>query len=101
MIVISAAVYLANGNRADGNAAFKLIRAATDILTLNNTFHLNLNNVNSGAMGGYFHYTYLDSPATTSSTIYKTQQKVENAASFIYTAIGSNVCTMTAYEIGV
>lgn len=100
LILIANPAYIANSASASAvNGGFQLVRASTNIVTLNGVMQQNIN-ANNGAMANAFNYSYLDSPATTSATTYKLQQKVDNANGFIYTSIGSNVSTITAIEIG-
>jgi hypothetical protein len=100
LILFSVAFYVANGARADNSGSLKLVRNSTDILNLNNVAGVNFSSVNGGGIQYPVSYDYLDSPATTSAITYKLQQKVENIAGFVGTAIGSNTCTFTAIEIG-
>jgi hypothetical protein len=100
LILFSVAFYVANGARADNAGSLKLVRNSTDILNLNNVAGVNFSSVNSGAIQYPVSYDYLDSPATTSAITYKLQQKIDNIAGFVGTAIGSNTCTFTAIEIG-
>jgi hypothetical protein len=100
LILFSVAFYIANGARADNAGSLKLVRNSTDILDLNNVAGVNFSSVNGGGIQYPVSYDYLDSPATTSAITYKLQQKVQDIAGFVGTAIGSNTCTFTAIEIG-
>jgi len=48
----------------------------------------------------YVAYNYKDSPATTSSTVYKTQFALGSTTGVGYTSVNSNPSTMTLFEIG-
>lgn len=100
LILISTAAYIANSASASAiNGGFQLVRASTNILTIGGAMQQNIN-ANNGAMANAFNYHYLDSPATTSATVYKLQQKVDNSAGFILTSGGSTTSTIIALEIG-
>lgn len=82
----------------------RLLRGATD-LTGNSPYSfftiLGLTN-QYNEMYGIYNLSWLDSPNTTSSTTYKTQQRVENANNTpsIVTQIASNTSSMILMEIG-
>ena len=100
LVLISNSAYIANGSASAVNGGFQLVRASTNILTLDGVLQTNPTAGTGGAMSLMFTYGYLDSPATTSATTYKLQQKVANASGFIITSIGNNVSTIMALEIG-
>lgn len=83
------------------NAEFKVFRAATEIATLSNIGYT----ATSGAVGVATSINYLDSPATTSATIYKVQFASAGGGSRIVindTRVGSvvNSSSITLMEIG-
>jgi len=43
--------------------------------------------------------SYMDSPATTSATTYKTQIKADAASTTVYTSTGSRKATITLMEV--
>lgn len=89
-------LYKTNGNANNGHV-IKLMRASTDIITFDasnsSTLAANYNTVASGT-------TYLDSPATTSATIYKTQFKNYTNAASVFVQGDGATSTITLMEIG-
>jgi hypothetical protein len=90
---------------AANSAGWRLMRGATSIFDGNGSFSraFQVANVSSEAnKGGYYAMNYLDSPATTSSTTYKTQTKVSTTANSqqVTTQDGSTLSTIIALEIG-
>ncbi len=86
---------------SQASAHIRLLRGATAILTVSNAVQIY-------AVGGVYilspnnNYTYLDSPATTSATTYKTQGKADdtaNAGSARFQQ-GSTPSMITLIEIG-
>jgi hypothetical protein len=84
---------------------FRLMRGATEVFvgynSNNDAFALS-NTVSEAIYNGYWPLNYLDSPATTSATTYKTQARVASTAnSGAATAqLGSTVSSIIALEIG-
>ena len=81
----------------------KIVRGATDILLMGDVFGwTNTSLENSGLSVGA---TFLDSPATTSATTYKTQMKSQVSGQNVkvqnYTATANTNSTITLMEIGV
>lgn len=87
---------------ADGNAgnamALKLLRGSTDIALIGKDSMWT--NTNLLKFGFSFSIDYLDSPATTSATTYKTQARNEVNASYIQTQSSSTLSTIILMEIG-
>lgn len=82
----------------DTRMRMKLLRGATDILQLGQ----NTGNTNNSNMDNFFiGCSYLDSPATTSATTYKTQFNNQDATGNTQVT-GNNTCvsTMILMEIG-
>jgi hypothetical protein len=100
LVLVSNSAYVANSASASSvNGGFQIVRAATNIVTLSGAMQTNIN-ANNGAMSSMFSYAYLDSPATTSATTYKLQQKVDNSNGFVITSLGSTTSNITVLEIG-
>lgn len=83
---------------ANNGIAIKLLRGATDLAVLvadggytGTTIYNNIGTVGTA---------YLDSPATTSATTYKTQFRNGDAQASVHVQYGSNVSTITLIEIG-
>ena len=87
-------------NGADNFGLFKLMRGATDLV---DPFESRGGQVggNTAAVGvGGSSVTYLDSPATTSSTTYKTQFKSSGGATDVFCQTAGSRSTITLMEIG-
>jgi hypothetical protein len=80
LILVSQGLLLKrNIDRALGG--WRLMRGATEILNGNDGFFILSNgSINQAWMQGYYALNYLDSPATTSATTYKTQLKVSTTS---------------------
>jgi len=97
------------GGASESGIAIKLVRGSTDVLTIagSGSERASYIYVNAGAnsgrgLGGVLPLAYLDSPATTSSTTYKTQGRVASTSdggTSIYQA-GSTTSTIILLEIG-
>jgi hypothetical protein len=101
LVIISqqAGIYLNSAGEPYG--AIRLVRGATNIFVPADEAMCYIRaDAFSGAvrMVNYQSFTYLDSPATTSSTAYKTQQKLGSGSSFI-TQAGSSPSTIILMEI--
>lgn len=79
----------------------QLLRGASSIQDLQQVLDANFGAASSG-MAGSFGASYLDSPATTSATTYKTQVKTNTTANSgqVVAQAGSTVSTITLLEIG-
>ena len=90
---------------ANNSAGWRLVRGSTEIFDGNgtNSRAFQVANVASEAnKAGYYAMNYLDSPATTSSTTYKTQTKVSTTANsqMVVTQDSSALSSIIALEIG-
>jgi hypothetical protein len=84
-----------NGGSSDG-IQVNLLRASTVLTNMGVRISgTGANNINIGSAS----VTYLDSPATTSATTYKTQFNNVAASSTVYVQIYSSVSTITLMEI--
>ena len=105
MILVSQQVQVERNNTAQ-SAGWRLLRGATQIYdgdgTLSRGFLIVTNNQTELAMSGFYSMVYLDSPATTSATTYKTQGKVEVTTnnSTIRFQHNSTMSSIIALEIG-
>ena len=81
-----------------GAIGLKLLRAGSDIaqITTNGLY----TDTNMMLYGSSYALTYLDSPATTSATIYKTQFQRTSGLGNATVQINSSVSTITLLEIG-
>jgi hypothetical protein len=89
------------GRGTAGNTSgpsYKLLRGATDLMTMNG--HYGYTNTNLLFFGGSIVATYLDSPATTSATTYKTQMTPGVATQTTYAQEGGATSNITLLEIG-
>ena len=105
LVLVTQNLYITGGGAADQGGGMRLLRGATEIFarTKSQTFSINV----TGASGGTglrldANLHYLDSPATTSATTYKTQIAVDKTASsgVIYAQLSSAVATIILLEIG-
>ena len=105
LVLVTQNLYITGGGAADQGGGMRLLRGATEIFarTKSQTFSINV----TGATGGTglrldANLHYLDSPATTSATTYKTQIAVDKTASggVIYAQLSSAVATIILLEIG-
>lgn len=81
----------------------QLVRAATNIVTTDGElFYSSPEAVIANKLGGYQTLTYLDSPNTTSATIYKMQMKSRTTSNSgrAIAQIGSNPSSIVLLEIG-
>jgi hypothetical protein len=96
VLVNQAGVAKTAGNAGSGNT-IKLMRGATDLITFS------VYETYTGTaleLYGSSGTNYLDSPATTSATTYKTQFKNEFNGAGVKVQIGGNASTITLMEIG-
>ena len=96
IIVDQAGCYKSTGS--SGNAlSLKLLRDSTDLVDFLKGG--GFTNTNSDLIFGNTGYVYLDTPATTSATTYKTQFKNDTAASAVFVQVNSAVSTIAALEV--
>ena len=81
-------------------SAMQLLRGATVIYKIGDTFETLETNFGSGRLGAVIPMAYLDSPATTSATTYKTQGRGNNATPTITFQLNSITSSIVAMEIG-
>jgi hypothetical protein len=96
VLVNQAGVAKTSANATSGNT-IKLMRGATDLITFS------VYETYTGTaleLYGSSGTNYLDSPATTSATTYKTQFKNEFNGNGVKVQIGGNASTITLMEIG-
>lgn len=86
---------LAETSSGGSTASARLLRGATAISTLTT-----VGNISSGNYGIGLNFAYLDEPATTSSTTYKIQAKVDAANDGLYYMYNNSMNTILALEIG-
>jgi len=85
--------------------SMRILRGATEVYTTGSTNtagYIYVANATGLAAGGVVSLCYLDSPATTSATTYKTQGRVQVTASSgtVYYQTNSGTSTITLLEIG-
>ena len=102
LVLISQAITVSGGTVSGG--AVKIVRGATDIYTVagtNNQAFLAGETAANSYNGGSSAFNYLDSPATTSATTYKTQGRRNASSSSVMTfnADGAS-SSITLLEIG-
>ena len=101
VLVIYNQALFAERNTTGVAGAIRLLRGSTTIQDLGYPLSLNLAGVTNVGFSGMYGASYLDSPATTSSTTYKTQVNVNTTANSGYVAANPNVISsITLIEIG-
>jgi len=104
LVMVSQQAYTSRQTGQCG-AGFQVLRGSTVILNPGSNpsaFAIEASGAASTGGAGYFSATYLDSPATTSSTTYKVQCKPETTAnsSNVIAQVASSRSTITLMEIG-
>lgn len=79
---------------AANSGTFRLLRGATVLQSQVSAVYSS-----AGSVLGNGSFMYLDSPATTSATTYKTQIAIASGAGLIYANINSNPANITVFEI--
>jgi hypothetical protein len=97
LILISHGSNFKNASNASNSLGMQLVRGSTNIASFGRSL---LYTGSAIANYGSISYCYLDSPATTSSTTYKTQFKNEDSnTSGVAVQVGSSTSTITLLEI--
>jgi hypothetical protein len=103
LVLINQPAYVARATDQSG-AGYQIVRGATNVYTSNNeAFYVYVGSgSNSAQIGVVASLIYLDSPATTSATTYKTQWQVASSANggTVITSNGSAVASIILLEIG-
>lgn len=111
LILTSQSFYIRKGLNPDtsdnAGGGFRLMRGSTQIFGSGQanqpyTHYMQIEGANGVAWYTYYSFSYLDSPSTTSSTTYKTQQAVNDATSgsAITAQTDSFISSIIALEIG-
>jgi hypothetical protein len=109
ILVIISQPYMLSRDSNDDGLRYQIVRGATNIVDIQGASNLGLKvNVGLGAgsgfqLGAVLSYIYYDSPATTSSTTYKTTGSVyttANSGSVTFQMGGASVSSITLMEIG-
>ena len=105
VLVMVSQQYLLDRSSTIESASFQIMRGATSVFdTGANTTgpYLAVGGSSSISLGGYTTLTYLDSPATTSSTTYSTEGRVQYTANSgtLFAQFSSGKSTITLMEIG-
>ena len=97
LILISHPSNFKNASNASNDIGMQLVRGATNISSFGRSLLYTGSALNNY---GSISYSYLDSPATTSSTTYKTQFKNEDSnTTGVAVNVGSSPSTITLLEI--
>lgn len=96
LVMVNHAVQRSAGS-AGSRMSLKLVRNSTDIATAIAQLGYTATDLRQGLS---FAYSYLDSPATTSSTTYKTQFANQFGSGDLYIQPNSETCTIVLMEIG-
>jgi len=95
VLVNQSSIYKTAGN-VNNEIELKLYRGATSLALSRGLFTGTLLDLNIGSIS----FGYLDSPATTSSTTYKTTFKNTNASATVYVQKDNSTSTIVLMEIG-
>jgi hypothetical protein len=98
VLILISQHYTAAGTSGDGIIGNNILRGSTSIWA--NTYGVLFNMGSTNLGGGHWGVTYLDSPATTSATTYKTQFRRVSGSGNQTAQFGSATSTMTLLEIG-
>ena len=101
LVIVTQSSWIGLNASGEPYGSLKIVRNSTDIFApANESMSYIRATESAGAlrMANYQSFTYLDSPATTSSTTYKTQQKLGVGSSYI-TQIASSPATIILMEI--
>jgi len=101
ILVMVSAQWELNKSGAEVTGAFKILRGSTDIFIESANSQGFEAAVNGGRtyMDGRWNGTYLDSPATTSSTTYKLQGRLQNSGTLTVNSQGTQTGTVILMEI--
>jgi hypothetical protein len=103
LILVSQQLQLERSGATAIKGGWRLMRGATPIFDgagTNFRAFIIAGTVSEAYLGGYYALNYLDSPATTSATTYKTQIRREDTAGTITGQESSNTSSIIALEIG-
>jgi len=99
MVLVSAFAYVqASSGAGQAGGEYKLVRAATDLAT--HQLAIENNTGSTTLLVGNIVFSYLDSPATTSSTAYKVQAYKYLGGSISMGGTATNPSMITLMEIG-
>ena len=87
---------ITSGSSNDNGAHLKLVRGSTDIKVIGQYIAWNDSNTWNQETPSM---TYLDSPSTTSATVYKIQMHSSVASNYVYSCHDTSVATLTLMEI--
>ena len=99
LVLVTQSIYVDSGG-ADNGGATQIVRNSTGVFgsANSNSFYTLASGVAATGMSMYVSMNYLDSPATTSATTYKTQMRAENSSNII-AQVNSNASSITLMEI--
>lgn len=103
ILVLTSQIWTLERPANEQGHAMRILRGATEIYSTQSTNtagYIYAVGASSVALGGIASLCYLDSPATTSSTTYKTQGRLQVAAGAVYYQSNSATSTITLMEIG-
>jgi hypothetical protein len=99
LVLVSQSGNLVTGYSTGTAITFRLLRSASVIAFLEDLNSYTAGSSGSGVGGGSTSISYLDSPATTSATTYKTQFSNRAASGTVYIQFSGSVSSMTLMEI--
>ena len=103
ILVLVNQIYAFERTTNEQGHSMRILRGATEVYatgSVNTAGYLYLTTTTGIASGGVVALSYLDSPATTSATTYKTQGRLQVASGSLYYQINSGTSVITLMEIG-
>ena len=104
VLILVNQIYQSIRSNNQSTAAARILRGSTVVFqpgdrSIGNNY---INGASSASIGGVYAFTYLDSPATTSATTYKTQGAAGDISSdgMVRFQLESSTSVMTLIEIG-
>lgn len=103
ILVLVNQIYVFERTTNEQGHSMRIVRGSTEVYatgSVNTAGYLYLTATTGIALGGVVALSYLDSPATTSATTYKTQGRLQVASGSLYYQINSGTSIITLMEIG-
>lgn len=99
LVLVTQNMYVDSGG-SDNGGSTQIVRNSTGVFGSgnSNSYYILASGVAATGMSMYVSMNYLDSPATTSATTYKTQMRAENSSNIV-AQVNSNASSITLMEI--
>ena len=101
LVLVYQPLYVERASSTEAHTGARLLRGATTLFTSASAGYILVTGGTRVALGNTFAISYLDSPATTSATTYKTQGQVTSTSAFVsYQKDSNTLSSMVLLEIG-